>query len=190
MKFSKRFLLGMAGFLICGLACGGNYTEPKSQAALLSLVGSFAWATDLNAPVANSPTVGSEIARGLDAAESCGDQNKDPIYISKCAFDTDSANRQQHSNVKPFELGLFFGIWRRQNILIGVGNDLPDNQIAVMTAESARTEAHDVFVLFRKIEAEIGVTDAQLLAACPFTAEGRAMIQKDIAEWAAKQANN
>jgi hypothetical protein len=150
---------------------------------LCVLATSDATAADLNAPVINQPTIGSEIARGLDAANTCSAET-DPLYLSKCAYDVSSANRQRESNSKPFELGLFFGTWHYQTILVDVANDLPDNGVAQAKVPNAQAEAHDMFVLFRKIQRDLHITDAQLVAACPFTPEGRVMMQTKISEWA------
>jgi hypothetical protein len=141
------------------------------------------WAADLNAPVINQPTIGSEIARGTSAAGTCIGES-DPIYSTKCVFDASSANRQRQSNFKPFELGLFLNTWDIISGLADIAKAFPNDEVVQTKFRGAQSEALVMFVLFRKIQKDLHITDAQLVAACPFTPEGREMVRKKISNWA------
>jgi len=139
---------------------------------LLVIAGALAlavpvYAADLNAPLVDKPTLGSEISRGFHAAYQCGDS--DPLTSSTCIFDTSAAEQQRRTNYQPFQLGLFFGALVHFDSQHQTDLSLTDNYVAQDREPLVACEAHSMFVVYRSLQAKLGVTDAQVLLVTELT---------------------
>ncbi len=105
MESLSKILIMFVVFFACGIA--------------------FAGQVNLNAPVVDKPTVGSELKRGMDVANECSSQLfVDPLKLSSCAFDAQERNAQKHSNHQFYDVGLFFQTWLNEDILYRSALDL------------------------------------------------------------------
>src|ERR1700688_2710004 len=91
-------------------------------------------AADLNAPLVDQPTIGSEIKRGWSAAFDCHLNHLRPLGFAHCIDEASSAAEQNHANYKPFELGLFFNYWYLADLRFQSAKALTDNQLAQQEA--------------------------------------------------------
>jgi len=128
------------------------------------LFASTSSAADLNAPLSDHPTLGSEIKRGWDAAFDCSLHNLNALADGQCISDASSAAQQQHSNYKPFELGLYFGEWQAEDLAAMSAQSLSNNVITRQAAPEHAREAAGAYTVFHHLQVELGVTDAQLMA--------------------------
>jgi hypothetical protein len=139
--------------------------HPSSALLVACLFASVGSAADLNAPLVDRPTLGSEIKRGWDAATDCNLHNLEALADGQCISEASSTAQQQHSSYKPFELGLYFGEWQAEDLAAMSAQSLSNNVIAQQDAPEHTWEAQGAYVVFRRLQAELGITDAQLMAA-------------------------
>jgi hypothetical protein len=142
-----------------------NHLHPIGAFLAACLFASTSSAADLNAPLVDRPTLGSEIKRGWDAASDCYLHNLEALADGQCISDASSAAQQQRSNYKPFELGLYFGEWQAEDLAAISAQSLSNNVIAQQEAPEHAREAGAAYTVFRHLQAELGITDAQLMAA-------------------------
>ncbi len=156
-------------------------------AGLLALIWPSAFlAADLNAPIQNTPTLGSEIHRGIGAATDCyflHDNNFDPLSYTGCVTRADSKNTQAQAAYRPFSLGLHFQAWLWEDIEIQMYHGDPHKVFAKRLAEQAGQYAPLEFAIFRRIQMELGVSDGQLMAVTDLTAAGKNETLARIAYW-------
>ena len=129
-------------------------------AVICATLGNYATAqVDLNAPVATTPTVGSEIKRGVMAALDCPLHADGHFAYNHCVFDVESRNRQKVVDPDPFDVGLFFGAWKQLDILVKV-----DQEHGTQDANLYElTRSH--YSTFHQLGQKVHVTDAQILSA-------------------------
>jgi hypothetical protein len=118
-------------------------------------------AVDLNKPINNTPTVATEIKRGSDAAWQCDSVMTNALDYARCIFKVEELNRQKVVDYQPFDLGLFFAAWLNLDITAG-------SVKKVMGEDSTRfqdayREADSMFTLFSSVQAEMKVSDKQLI---------------------------
>ncbi len=154
----------------------------RSAAGLAVLIGllvaSAASATDLNAPVTDHPTIGSEIVRGQSAALDCLSAQA-PSDYSRCisAIADDQAARRP--NVDAFKLGLFFAAWQSEDIHYQVALRHPDWPEAQEVGPQWFRYAQIDWPLLAYYEKRLGITEEQLLSAVQAGPETR----KRLAYW-------
>ena len=144
--------ISSAAILACLIAAG---------LALIAWVDSVI-AVDLNAPINTTPTVGTEIKRGMDAAFQCP-ITVDPLSFSGCIFNFETQNRQKVVDYQPFDLGLFFEAWALLDS-VGYTEHEVQGDLAQKTYVVARGRAASMYKVFRSIQQKLGVTDEQLVS--------------------------
>ena len=154
-------------------------------------------AADLNAPINNQPTLGSEIARGNDAAYNCffhsGNDPRPPsaLNLSICIMNTADADRQQHTVYLPFQLGILFGGWQLEDSKLRSAESLAATNIfAQQEIPDDRYHTLQLFTVFESIEHKLKVTDEQVISAATvdLTPEARSMIPKRMKYWRTQNA--
>ncbi len=140
-------------------------TKAIAFAMLLTISG--AAAADLNAPINNTPTIGSELQRGVAAAFDCHLKFvSDTSRQSQCALDAASVDQQRHPDFKPFHLGVFWGMWMEWGFDIQSDRSIAGtNTFAAARLPELIRERETYLPLFRRIQREVGVTDEQLVNA-------------------------
>jgi hypothetical protein len=137
----------------------------KRTLAVVLLAGlPAAWAVDLNAPVTTTPTLGSEIRRGADAASARAEfehvRRGEDLKYNHCIFDVGHTADQKVADPDPFDLGLFFAAWHSlDSLFVTVLSGAPE------LAPSAHESARSMYVVFHHLQEKLGVTDTQLLEA-------------------------
>ena len=148
-------------------------------------------AAELNAPITNKPTLGSEIYRGSAAGNDCyfvGDNNFSPTKYAECISKAESTNIQSQPTYKPFSLGLHFRAWLWEDIEITMADEPPPSRFKRRLAAEASSYAPLDFEIFRKIQSELGITDKQLFGIIQLTSEGQLDTSKRFAYWSNKTA--
>jgi hypothetical protein len=124
-----------------------------------------ACAADLNTPLNETPTLGSEIKKGHQAAEDCSRGLPDPEMFVACISAQGSKSEQSTVNPKPFLLGLYFGAWWNTDLLAESAKSLPDNVFAQQRYPQWQNAAQGELTVVRTYQHDLGVTDGQLLEA-------------------------
>lgn len=89
------------------------------------LVSLSANAADLNRPIQDRPNVATEIERGWRAAFECGLTNTGNYSgMSDCVSDEGKRAEQQHTDAKPFLLGLYAGATYHFSIGVNAGGPM------------------------------------------------------------------
>jgi hypothetical protein len=127
------------------------------------LIGPGAQSADLSAPINTTPTLGSEIKRGIDAAFSQCPNSFDPLAFPQCVFAIEGKNRQKVVEYQPFDLGLFFEAWIRMDVA-GFPSQELQSDLAQSHYTSARRQAKAMYGVFRDYQTKLGVTDEQLIS--------------------------
>lgn len=125
-----------------------------------------AGAADMNAPLNDKPTVGSEVSRGQDAAFHCGlDFLSDTPAVAGCVFRAVAQNKQLHANTLPFEVGVFYGAWCEMRNSVKTDIELAStNSVAAAHLPDAEQEELSMYTVMRHDQAQAGITDDQLLS--------------------------
>jgi hypothetical protein len=151
------------------------------------LFGGTAFAADLNAPISTTPTLGSEIRRGNEAALDCAGSlstTENPADFTRCINETQSKNDQKPGETRPFTLGLFFYAWVLERaFLMGepeghIAPNLPPRNLAYIKSDENLN-----FRIFRGEQKELGLTDAQLLSAAEISEVGRKFLPFVMEHW-------
>lgn len=158
-----------------------------AMAALTVLVP--AHAADLNTPLNDKPTLGSEIHRGLWAANACyfiHDNEFHPDSFDGCIISRDSANTQSVPSYKPFSLGLHFQAWFWYDTGITIAAKTPGNRFNSDISKRSGVYAPLDFEIFRKLQRDLGVSDAQLIQIAGIPSAGVKETYQRIGYWARK----
>jgi hypothetical protein len=151
---------------------------------LMILAAPAAGQVDLNAPVRDNPTVGSEMERGVEAAQRCIDLPNSADEIDACASAAKSANEQRHANHSAFDVGLLFETWWGENSRFRVDEMLRgSNRQAAREMEGSESEARKMFELFRQHERALKITDEQMLDMAHIDGELRARVVEQMRLW-------
>jgi hypothetical protein len=141
-------------------------------------------AVDLNAPVVNTPTVGSEIKRGFNAAMGCNILLSGPEF-GLCIADIGEKVEQQTTNSDPFTVGLYFHAWEMMDIA-----GYPDKPLTFDLAKAryadAQQEAAGLFKVWTHYEKQLGVTDDQIISAIGIKGD---KLKDRIAFWTSRPAS-
>jgi hypothetical protein len=143
-------------------------------------------AADLNAPVNNTPTIGSEIARGIDAANNCPMMRPRKVVDDdtySCIAGIANTNRQRMTAFEPFLLGLYFRSWLVMDVA-AYPSKAPDDAIGERLETSARRDASEFYAAFRGYQKQLGVTDEQLIQATKSAGGSTASNQARLDFWA------
>lgn len=115
--------------------------------------------TGLNAPIQPStPTVGSEIKRGADAAERCSALFTMPTNaaaFTNCIDSRQSSNRQtMGTGYEAYDVGIYFVAKMNLNVAIDVlGESRPETRVI-----QAKNNLYDVY--YRQARDKLNLTDA------------------------------
>lgn len=118
----------------------------------------------LDAPVLpRTPTVGSEIHRGADAAAACHPLNavEAPQAYVECIEDAHNQNRQaMGSGFEAFDAGLYFKARRQFEILVRLTAKDPLGNAALIRSDFDMEDAR-----YQIARDKLGLTDAQVMMA-------------------------
>jgi hypothetical protein len=133
-------------------------------ACALSAFSTTTEGSDLNRQLNDTPTLGSEILRGMNAATNCTMSTSATLLA--CAVESITANRQKLVESAPFELGISFGCW------FYLGAQMPvleryskTMKVAATKLKQARAGRESCFQMWYDIEDRLGLTDRQLVTA-------------------------
>ncbi len=139
--------------------------RPLALACVLAVLWTAAGhATELNAPVVESPTIGSEIDRGYSAAAQCGFTHE-PTDYGTCIRRLADDQAARRSNVDAFKLGLYFAAWQSEDLYYRSALKLTDNPLAQEVAPQWFRSAQSTFSLLAYFQKRLGITEAQMLQA-------------------------
>ena len=147
--------------------------------------GDVSFAADLNAPVSTTPTLGSEIHRGGAAAADCAfnvNFEINALKFRQCLQGADSKNDQQRGETKPFSLGLYFEAWLLKYSLFNGERRHPGRISAANLVIDKREVASD-FDIFRGLQRDLNISDAQLLSVSEVSDIGRKTLPTVIEHW-------
>ena len=131
---------------------------------LLILTGT-ANAADLDAPLNDRPTLGSEIERGWRAATDCNLKNiANALEYVDCIDGTASKAQQEHSNANPFLLGLYYGEAAHFGTDPKVDSEnASSNSFAASEVATDRARLAPAYEVFRHYQKQLDVKDDQLV---------------------------
>jgi hypothetical protein len=135
-------------------------------------------AMDLNAPVNTTPTVGTEIKRGVDAANACDTSAMEPLNYALCIQGIDDRNAQKVVDSKPFDVGLYFAAWLSMDI---IGSMPASNDFARHLGEAGHSEAASMYIIYRDFQRKLGVTDDDVITA---SWKNKDAVEARLAVWA------
>ena len=118
-------------------------------------------AAEPDAPVVATPTLATEIKRGMDAESACS-ETIDPPGYARCIFAIEARNQQMMMSNKPFDTGLFFKAWYALDSLANSSSPT-DTDVAKQLAEGARRQAASMFAIYRADQRKVGVADNQVI---------------------------
>jgi hypothetical protein len=158
-------------------------------ATFLSFVScTIASAVDLNAPLKQQPTLGSEIHRGMSAGQHCNfidDNNFNANGLDACISKAESKNSENNPNYKPFALGLRFEAWFWEDIHVTMTTKLHDKYTRLLANESKKFAPLD-WEIVRSYQRDLGVTDDQLLQIAEIPTAGIKETKDRFAYWDAQ----
>ena len=136
--------------------------------AMASLLASGAWAqngqVDLNAPIVQAPTLGSEIKRGFDAGFGCS-ITLEPFALSRCISAIASKEEREKSDAVAFAFGVYVGGWLVSDTALQSAEKLTDNPLAVQRAKQLRGIVGGQYAVLRDYQKKLGLTDEQVFSA-------------------------
>ena len=110
MKRKALLLFSVTILGVAGCSSGDSTQSPQQTVQeTRSNVDARDQRNALDRRIDNTPTVRSEILRGMHAADYCTTYEED--NFSTCVVKSIYANRQTHVETDPFELGIEFGAW-------------------------------------------------------------------------------
>lgn len=153
---------------------------------LVVAVNTHALAADLDAPLEQKPTLGSEIRRGVAAARQCylkDDNTIQPINFADCIVHLDDSSDQASPSFKAFSLGVHYGAWHWETIEADVARSNPSDELQKSVAEVAAQFAPGDFTIWRVYQRELGVTDLQILTLADVPIAVRKETLAEFKEW-------
>jgi len=140
-------------------------------------------AMDLSALSDTTPTLESEIKRGIEAESSCSRVIVSRDYV-QCIFAIEARNQQNVVDYKPFDTGLFFRAWIAMDLL-GNPSTPPDDDLAKQVAAAGRHQAESMYTVFRADQRKVGVADEQLIE---ISGMSKGNLESRLAVWTSQPA--
>jgi hypothetical protein len=144
---------------------------------MLAAVGA-ASAADLSPATDSTPTVETEIKRGMDAESTCDGALVAAEY-AHCIFSIENKNRQRLLDYNPFDIGLFFRAWVVMDARGNPGNPA-DTDEAKQVAAAALHQAASMYTVYRAYQKKVGVTDDFVIAVSGMS---QSLVESRIAFW-------
>ena len=139
-------------------------------------------AADLDTPINTTPTLGSEIKRGIDAELACQSRAMAANDFALCTFAIEEKNRQKVVDYNAFDVGLFFNAWLTMDIFANPSGP-PDNDLAKSVAAASHSEAAKMLTVYRSLRKKVGVTDEQVIA---ISGMSKNLLEARLAVWASQ----
>jgi hypothetical protein len=142
-------------------------------------------AADLNTPLAEKTTIGSEIRRGERASLSCAKNPLDHNAMNNCLAAVESKARREQANPTPFLLGLYFSSLTMYSEMLEGDKELAgsNDQAAHAIPEDMR-DVSRTYANFAKLQKMLGISDGQLVSTV-YTEAGRPAALTQLKQWAA-----
>jgi hypothetical protein len=137
---------------------------------LLIVAAGAACAADPSPPIDTTPTVETEIKRGMDAESACAGALVAADY-AHCVFGIENRNRQKLLDYNPFDIGLFFRAW-----VVMDGRSSSSNP----TDNDAAKQAASMYTVYRAYQRKVGVTDDFVIAVSGMP---QSLVESRIAFW-------
>jgi len=134
-------------------------------------------AADLSPPIDATPTVETEIKRGMDAESVCIGSLVAPDY-AHCIFAIEERNRQRLLDYNPFDIGLFFRAWVVMDARANPGSPADGDPAKELSA--ARHQAASMYTVYRAYQRKVGVTDEFVIGVSGMSAS---LVESRIAFW-------
>ena len=131
----------------------------------LGLVGQAA-AADLNAPIVDHPTVGSEIERGWRAAFECQLNGiTDNSAVDDCVSAEGSRAQQEHTQAAPFLLGLYASqtFHYATRLKVDAAN-AATNSFAASEVDTDQRELAEVYKVYIQYRQQLHIADDQVVS--------------------------
>jgi len=145
---------------------------------LLVLAVGAACAADPGPATDTTPTVETEIKRGMDAESACASALVAADY-SHCVFGIENRNRQRLLDYNPFDIGLFFRAWVLMDARANPSSPADSDETKQLSA-AARHQALSMYTVYRAYQRKVGVTDDFVIAVSGMS---QSLVEARIAFW-------
>lgn len=126
-----------------------------------------------------APDPRPDVLRGYEANNACDTNLPDIRKLADCYRDTDA---KAHSIA--FRAGLYLGASINFDALATVDAAMASgNKLAAMDLVLAKAELKNAYLTLRPLQRQIGLSDAQLIAATPIKPEARALYLAKLRGW-------